>query len=459
MDIDFVIAATGARPVGEFGPRELAGVSTDTRTLSPGELFVALKGPRFDGHEFAAQALAKGAAGVMVEREIGELKGLQLVVDDTLLALGELARAWRKRWGGKVVAITGSNGKSTTKEMAALVLGRRWKVLKNPGNYNNLIGLPLTLLRLRPSYDVAVVELGTNHPGEIARLGEIAGPDVAVVTNIAPAHAGPLGGIEGVAREKSSLYARLGPAGVGIINADDQRLRPLAETLGCRVVSFGLGKGADVLGRDISALGSRQAFTLEMPGHDPVRVRLACPGRHNVLNALAAAAVGHAMGLGPGQVLEGLEEFRPLPGRLNLVWCGEGGPLVVDDTYNANPASLQGALEALGVIASGRPRALVLGDMMELGEESQMWHEQAGRMAAESGCKVVVGVGEFAEAVAEGANRAGAKISLATGNHEQALKALGEVVGEGWVVLVKGSRAMAMERVVEGLRQMSWEER
>ncbi len=456
LDHQFVMEATGAALQGRPPQGGFAGVSTDSRRVRPGQLFVALKGPNFDGHRFVSDALAKGAVGALVEQGFSQETGgdaCLLVVPDTLRALGDLAGAWRRQQKTLVCGLTGSNGKTTTKEMLAAILGRRHRVHKNPGNYNNLIGLPLTLLELTPEHGACVVEMGMNAPGEIARLTEIASPQVGLITNVGPAHIGPLGSLEAVARAKTELFRGLEGGATAVVNLDDPLLAPWREWLSCRVVTFGRREGAELRARDLAALGGRQAFTLELPGGEAVRPRLAVPGEHNVMNALAAAAAAWTLGLGAEEIKAGLEEFAPLPGRLSVV-KGATGPWLLDDTYNANPTSVRAGLQALEVIAAGRRMGLILGDMLELGAHSAELHRQTGRDAAQAGCRVVLALGEFAPQVAEGARQGGVDpaLALAFSERRELIHKAREIFGPNDVVLVKGSRGMAMEEVVQAVK-------
>ncbi len=462
LTADFVARALDTAVVGRPPQGAFGGVSTDSRSVAAGELFVALAGPSFDGHDYVDAALAAGAAGAVVRRDFvpaADPGACRFPVDDTLRALGELAGAWRREHSALVAAVTGSNGKTTTKEMLAAILGQRHREHKNQGNFNNLVGLPLTLLALEPSHTVCITEMGMNAAGEIARLTEIASPEVGVITNVGPAHLGSLGSLEAVAAAKTELFTGLSPAACAVVNLDDPWLAPWAERLDCRVLTFGFGPRADCRAYDISAVGTRQAFSLQMPQGPAVRVRLAVPGRHNVANALAAAAAAWALGQGSQAIVAGLESFKPVKGRLNLSWV-PGGPLLVNDTYNANPASLAGGLQALKDIASGRRMALILGDMLELGPEAGRLHHQAGAAAVGGGCRVVLALGRFAGEVAAGARGAGleAQSARAFDDLDQLVQAALGLLGEGDVVLVKGSRSMGMERAVARLEEMPWGE-
>ncbi len=454
LDAAFVLRATGAALAGRPPAAPLAGVSTDTRTLAPGELFVALKGPNFDGHAFLARAAAAGAAAAVVAADCRPPEGLTLPlfrVADPLAALGDLAGAWRREFTLPVAAITGSSGKTTSKEMLASILATRHRVLKNQGNFNNLIGLPLTLLTLGPAHDAAVLEMGMSARGEIRRLASLTAPGVGLVTNVGPAHVGLLGSLEAVAAAKAELYEELAPSATAAVNLDDPFLAPLAGRLACRVVTFGQGGEAMVRGADLAALGSRQAFNLYLPDGQAVRPRLPVPGRHNVQNALGAAAAAWALGLSPAEIKAGLEAFTPLPGRLTVV-KGKYGPWLLDDTYNANPASVAAGVQALSVIAAGRPMGLVLGDMKELGGFADRLHYETGLAAARGGCRVVLALGEHAAEVVRGAREGGAEVAEAFCDRDRLASRGRELFSERDVVLVKGSHSMAMDQVVTLLR-------
>eukprot|EP01022_Parablepharisma_sp_SALTPOND_P024759 TRINITY_DN5546_c0_g1_i5.p2 TRINITY_DN5546_c0_g1~~TRINITY_DN5546_c0_g1_i5.p2 ORF type:complete len:529 (+),score=249.72 TRINITY_DN5546_c0_g1_i5:78-1664(+) len=451
LDAAMVLQATGAQARGECPVLPFTGASTDTRTIQAGELFVALSGPNFDGNEFLGQAFEQGAAAALVRRGAQAPDGnghCLLEVEDTLKALGDLAAAWRREHSALVAAITGSNGKTTTKEMLGAILRQRHQVLATKGNLNNLIGLPLTLLGLREAHTACVVEMGMNAPGEIARLTQIAAPEAGVITNVGPAHLGMLGSLEAIAAAKGELFEGLSPAATAVVNLDDPLLAPAAASLPCRVVTFGLDSAADITAGGLTDLGPRQSFVLDLAG-EQVKVRLAAPGRHNVMNALAAAATAWSLGQGAEAVSAGLEAFAPVPGRLNLLGR-PGGPAVVDDTYNANPASVASGLAAAAAMAQGRALALVLGDMKELGEYAPALHRETGRLAARLGCRLVLAVGEHATEVAAGAREEGlaAESAVAFAAMAELLAAAPGLLAEDYLVLVKGSRSMAMEQVV-----------
>ncbi len=433
---------TGGRLEG--ADATFSGVSTDTRTLAAGELFVCLRGPNFDGHEFIDAAVEKGATGALVEQVTQALPCV--VVPDALRALADFAAAWREAFHIPVVAVTGSNGKTTVKELLASILRTRGPVLATRGNLNNQIGLPLTLLGLDAQHAAAVVEMGTNGPGEIALLARIAHPDVAIVTNASRAHLEGLGTVEAVAEEKGALFSALANGGVAVVNADDPHAplwRQLAGTR--RRLEFGLEAAADVTVRpgslEMDADGSR--FVLLAPqGHLPVHLPL--PGRHNVMNALAAAAAAFAVGFSVEDVAAGLEQARAVPGRLQTRALA-GGSVVVDDTYNANPASLHAAVDWATTVHE--PVWLVLGDMKELGPGGREYHAEAGRHARAAGVARLFAVGELAAVAAH---------EFGDGAHAYAdvtalIEDLQASMEAGVMILVKGSRSMRMERVVAAL--------
>ncbi|WJW75012.1 UDP-N-acetylmuramoyl-tripeptide--D-alanyl-D-alanine ligase [Thiohalobacter sp. IOR34] len=419
-----------------------AGVSTDSRSLEPGNLFVALVGERFDGHAYLQQAAERGAAAAAVSRELNPVLPL-LRVADTRRALGELAGHWRRRFDLPLVAVTGSNGKTTVKEMTAAILGVGRRVLATRGNLNNDIGVPLTLFRLDGRHQAAVIEMGANHPGEIALLTGIAAPSVALITNAAPAHLAGFGDLAGVAEAKGEIFAGLGPHGVAVINADDRfapRWRALAA--GHEILDFGLEAPAAV-SADWRPVEAGSELRLRTP-QGRVELRLPLPGRHNVMNALAATAAALAAGAGLDEVQQGLSGLRAVAGRLRFL-AGRQGARLIDDSYNANPASLGAALEVLR--AQPGEHWLVLGEMGELGGDARALHAEAGRQARASGVSRLFGLGPLA-AEAVRAFGAGARMYDAL---DALLEDLGAALDPDKTVLVKGSRSMRMERVVEAL--------
>jgi UDP-N-acetylmuramoyl-tripeptide--D-alanyl-D-alanine ligase len=431
--------ALGARWAGE--DVLLQGVSTDTRALQAGQLFVALHGPHFDGHDYLAEAKAKGAAACMVEKPLADCPAL--IVGDTRLALGKLARAWRRRFAMPLVAVTGSNGKTTVKEMLASILGQQDNTLATRGNLNNDIGLPLTLFGLDVRHISAVVEMGANHAGEIAYLTRLAEPNVAIITNAAPAHLEGFGSLEGVAEAKGEIFQGLSETGTAIINADDQFAplwRELAKTK--NQLTFGLHQSADISARwQAGDRGSQLQVTT--PGGD-MECRLALLGEHNVMNALAAIAAAQAVGTPLNAIRVGLERMQPVPGRLQLK-SGLNGSRIIDDTYNANPASLAAAIQVL----AGFPgkRILVLGDMGELGEDTITLHAEAGRAAKAGSIDVLYTAGAMAKTAAQAFGKGAHQFEDQTA----AIAALQSELSPNVTVLLKGSRLSHMERIADAL--------
>lgn len=417
------------------------GISTDTRTLEAGNLFVALRGPHFNGEDFLEQAREKGAAAALVQERRELLP--TLAVADTRLALGRLARAWRERFAIPVVGITGSNGKTTVKEMTAAILARCGNPLVTRGNLNNDIGVPLTLARLGADHNTAVIEMGANHPGEIGYLTDLARPTVGLVNNAGPAHLEGFGSLTGVAEGKGELFSHLPEGATAIINTED-RFAPLWRRLAGErpVIRFGIEGHADVsadwrgddAGCEMELVTPQGGLSLHLP----------LPGRHNVMNALAATAAALAAGADLEQVRAGLEGLQPVKGRLQRIALADGS-LVIDDTYNANPGSLRAGIE---VLAQGKGvRWLVLGDMGELGEKGELLHQQMGKLARQAGLDHLFAIGPLAGAAAE---------VFGTGAVRCAdMDALNAALQEFWTpgvkLLVKGSRRMGMERVVQAL--------
>jgi UDP-N-acetylmuramoyl-tripeptide--D-alanyl-D-alanine ligase len=417
------------------------GVSTDSRQLQAGNLFVALQGSNFDGHDYVDRALEQGAAAAAVSRPVASDLPL-LEVADTRLALGRLAGHWRSRFDLPVIAITGSNGKTTVRAMTQAILECAGTTLSTQGNLNNDIGVPLTLFRLVAEDRYAVVEMGANHPGEIDYLARIARPTIAVVTNAGPAHLEGFGDLDGVAHAKGELFACLGSGDTAVINADDRYAGLWRELAGdSRVVDFGLSGEAAVTA-DWKGDAAGSDVKLHTPAGE-LAVRLALPGRHNVMNALAATAAALAAGVGLECIGRGLETLQPVAGRFNIHNL-PGGVTVIDDTYNANPESLSVAIDVLAM-ADGE-KWLVLGDMGELGAAAEELHRGAGRRARETGIDRLFTLGELAREAVEGFGG-----GIASRSQAELLEALQAGLHENVHILVKGSRRMRMEQVVERL--------
>ena len=445
MHLSEAAAALDAERSGE--DVTFTSVSTDSRTLKPGALFVALRGTRFDGHAFLEAARQAGAVAAMVDEKFPASRApLPLVrVPDTRLGLGRLAAYWRRRYDIPLVAVTGSNGKTTVKEMIAAILrthcGETAAVLATEGNLNNDIGVPLMLLRLSPVHRYAVIEMGMNHFGEIDYLSRLAAPTVALVNNAHAAHLVGLGSVEGVARAKGEIYGGLAAQGVAVINADDAFAPYWRTVVGQRPrIEFGLEQPAAISGRfEVTAEGT--LLTLSLPTGQ-VTTRLVAMGVHNVRNALAAAAAATALGIPPETIAAGLARFTPVGGRLKPKRAILGATLI-DDTYNANPDSMRAAIDVLAALP-GR-RILVLGDMGELGEEAWRLHGEVGAYARDKGIDVLFCLGENARNMAAQFGRHGRHFERI----EELLADLENLLGPEVTVLVKGSRFMEMERVVK----------
>jgi UDP-N-acetylmuramoyl-tripeptide--D-alanyl-D-alanine ligase len=442
MSLSTIALWTHGRQLG--ADVEVAGVAIDTRQLKPGNLFVAIKGERVDGHDFVADAMARGAAAALVTRRL-DLDLPQVLVDDTALALGDLASAMRAQHHVRVVGITGSNGKTTVKSLVASILSRHGRTHVNAGNFNNELGLPLTLLAMSADTEYAVLEMGAGKPGDISYLAAIARPDIGLVNTVAPAHLERMGSIEGVAETKGALYQALPADGVAIINADDAFARFFAGLAGSRrVIRFGLEHKADV-GADIVEQrvdGSR--FVLST-SHGDAEVALPLAGRHNIANALAAAAIALALEVPLQTIVDGLEQVPVVAGRLNLETM-PGGWVLIDDSYNANPGSVGAAIDTLAL--AGGERWLVLGDMAELGGDARALHAGIGERARKSGIDKLFAVGPLsAAAVASFGVPA-----MHFADKPALVAALRTQLHAGVTCLVKGSRSAGMEQVVAALR-------
>jgi len=437
------------------------GLSTDSRRVVPGHIFLALKGEIYDGHNFLTSAINAGAVGIIVESDTTlskELLHKNLIiinVSSTLKALGDLALWWRKQWGGKVIAITGSNGKSTTKEMAASILSLKTNTMKSPGNFNNLIGLPLTILLLQEHHRLAVLEMGMNRAGEIARLTQIADPDIGLITNVAKAHLEGLGDLNGVIRAKGELLRVMSEESTAILNGDDESYARLASTFQGQILTFGLGKTNYIRAENIKKIGDRaQVFNIYIKGERiPVKINL--PGIHNVFNALGAAAMAFCLSTSSELIAQGLGNFSPLKGRLYFIDLN-GGIRIIDDTYNANPSSLRAALKSIKDV-KGKKQGLVigLGEMMELGKGSPRYHFDAGQLVADMGARYLVVMGEHGRNVIEGACKGGMDIKqthIAT-THAEMSDSIKVNIRKGDIVFIKGSRKVSLDEVVENISE------
>ena len=421
------------------------GISTDTRSLVDNQLFFALRGPRFDAHEKIDEAAVAGAAGAVVERACQVPMSL-IHTSDSRRSLGCLARNWRTRFQVPVLAVTGSSGKTTVKEMLASILRVRGKTLATKGNLNNDIGLPLTLFGLSGEHDFAVIEMGANQPGDIAWLSEIARPTVGVITLVAPAHLEGFGDLETVARAKGEILSGLDPDGIAVINYRDQFAQMWFEMAADRrVITF--GEGGMIHGDATIDEGQRTSFRLHTDIGD-VDATIAYRGRHNVDNALAAAAVARAVDSDLESIRIGLERASPVPGRLQLR-RGIGGVRLIDDSYNANPVSLQAALDVLAEEAG--EKWLVLGDMAELGDESESYHREAGRAALRAGVDKLFAIGEWAQFAVHEFDKPAKHLRDRDALVEVLTQAVRQAAAPNITILIKGSRVMALDELADAL--------
>jgi UDP-N-acetylmuramoyl-tripeptide--D-alanyl-D-alanine ligase len=439
------IASLAAGSLFGSGSGVVTAVSTDTRSIQPGQLFVALKGERFDAHDFLGTALAQGATAALVERVNPQLSQLpQIQVPDSLSGLQTLARNYRQKLRVPIVGITGSNGKTSTKEMVASVLGERFSVTKTIGNLNNHIGVPLSVLRFEHQHQVAVLEYGMNHSGEIAELVRIASPQHAIVTNVGVAHIEFLGTREGIAREKSILAESVKEEGTVVLNANDDFSDWIAARCRGHVVAVGFEKG-QIRALDIKHGPDGEEFTVASQ-KETVRVHLPVLGEHMVLNALQAIGIGLAFGLSLPECAAGLAKTALPSGRLQVKALG--GISIVNDAYNANPDSMIAALKAVANLPANGRRVAALGAMGELGPESLVSHERVGKAVAEHGFDVLIAVGERAYPIARSAVAAGLTQSRTVKSNAEAADVLNTILEPGDLLLLKGSRSAAIDQII-----------
>lgn len=434
---------------GDFDRRATAlGYSIDSRTIAPGELFFAVKGERLDGHDYVQAALEKGAVGAVVAhgqlQRFPQKRGL-LVVDETLLALQSLAAAVRRLWGKKLIGVTGSAGKTTTKELIAYVLSTRFRVLKSEGNLNNHFGLPLQLLRLEPEHDIAALEMGMSHAGEITALTRIAHPEIGVVTNVAPVHLGFFRSIADIARAKYELIAALPAGGTAVLNADDPYVSQFGRDFHGTVIMYGSEHAAAVRAQNIRSRGLEGESFDVLTEKGTLLAQLPLIGRHNVYNALAAVAVGLHEGVTPTDAVSALARIAPADKRGEVI--RRNGITVINDCYNSNPKALDGMVDALSQLPADR-RIVVAGEMLELGDAAPDLHRASGRHIAERKIDVLIGVRGLAEYMVEEARKGGVTAQLLA-TPEQAGQWLAAETRKGDAVLLKASRGVKLERALE----------
>lgn len=465
--VEEICEVLSVRPPAGVTPQDLKQrirrVVTDSRLVRKGDLFIAFQGERFDAHTFVPKVLAQGAVCAIVQEDYRlppapKRTGVPMLlgVRDTLESYQRLATHYRNRFPIPVIAITGSNGKTTTKEMVAQVVAQRWKTLKTEGNLNNRIGVPQTLFQLAPRHQAAVIEMGVDQQGQTARLCEIARPTIGVITNIGPDHLEFFGSMEGSAQAKAELLDHLPQDGAVVLNADDEYFDYLAARAQCRVVAFGVSPKAAIRAANIRVdEKGGTVFGLVVPGKSrQTEIRIRTQGQHNVSNALAAAAVGYALGLSGTAIAEGLAKFRPAAMRSQISFSH--GVQVVNDCYNANPASMKAAVQLLAELGRGKRSIAALGDMLELGTDSKRMHREVGAFLAAQGIGHLLACGVLGRELAEGARQAGMASDSITELPDAAAAAvaLARMVRQGDVVLVKASRGMRMEQVVDALTGM-----
>lgn len=450
FDLERIARIVGGEFSGKKVNCELEGVCTDSRNMVPGALFVPLRGGRFDGHDYLSQAVKNGAAACLSEQVVEGLNVPVVRVADTLRALGDIAAAHRLQLRGPLIAITGSAGKTTTKEMLAGILARVAPGLKTFGNFNNLIGLPLTLLRIEKDHQWAVVEMGTSALGEIERLTEIAQPTIGIITNVGEAHLETLHGLDGVSRAKGELYAGL-RGGTAVINLDDQRVARLPVANGVKKRTFGLSELADVRAENIRVESGSIRFDLLASGQRQ-QVSLSVPGVHNVHNALAAAAAALELEVSVDNIVKGLAAFVPVQGRMNLFPLPCGGYLL-DDSYNSNPLSARSALDALNALKGRGRKIAILGDMLELGEDAQPLHQALGERVAQV-ADLLVAVGRHGDQLELGALKGGMRKEQVykVPHVNAAIDLMKDCRRTGDRLLVKGSRGVQLDRLVQVLK-------
>src|SRR5277367_2716441 len=449
MNLTLARIAVFVSAAGSFDPELLArGYSIDSRSVGPGQLFFAVKGERLDGHDFVESALEKGAIAAVVRKDqLGRYprETRLLAVDDTLVGLQTLATAVRKLWGKPLIAVTGSAGKTTTKEAIAHVLSARFRVLKSEGNFNNHFGLPLMLLKLEPEYDVAVIEMGMSHAGEIRALARIAQPEIGVVTNVAPVHLEFFDSIAGIARAKYELIESLPASGTAVLNADDEYVSQFGRDFKGKVIKYGTGATADVRAENVQTRGAEGSeFDVIMAGGRE-HARLPLVGEHNILNALAAVSVGLARGLKAAEAVGALATLAPPDKRGQVLQLGN--ITVINDCYNSNPKALHAMVDALAAMPAKR-RIVVAGEMLELGPAAEELHRSAGAHAAERKIDVLLGVRGLAQAMVEGARKAGTPAEFVA-TSEEAGEWLAREARDGDVVLLKASRGVKLEKALE----------
>lgn len=447
-----ILLATGGKLLSGNKETVFKNISTDSRKIKPGDLFIPIVGEKFDGHDFIDASFDSGASGALTQKDTVASEGKTLIkVENTLKALQDVARFYRGRFRIPVVGVTGSVGKTSTKDMVASVLGKRFNVLKTEGNFNNEIGLPLTLFNLENCHEAAVIEMGMSGFGEIGRLTRIAAPDIAIITNIGMSHIEKLGSRENILKAKLEILEGLSGNGLVVLNGDDDMLSGLKGKLGFRTVFYGMGDGNDYRAQNVKNLGENgTSFNISLGGRE-YAVHVTVPGIHNVSNALAAIAAGTELGVPVESMIEGIREFSPGKLRLNII--SHKGFKIINDTYNASPQSMESAINVLKDIAGNGRTIAVLGDMLEMGDWAPKAHMDVGKFAVSRGVDYIITVGKNAGYIAKGAFDEGFNPEniFSFNENNEAAEFIRDFVADGDVVLVKGSRGMKMEQIVERL--------
>jgi len=456
-----ILKATDGIVISGAIDRIFCGVSTDTRQIHRGNLFIPLKGEKFNGHDFIADAVKTGAAGFLIQRGSEDKipqrleDAVVISVEDNLKALGDIANFWRRHCKATIVAITGSSGKTTTKEMIATIAGLSKNVSKASGNFNNLIGLPLSIFRINERHEIAILEMGTNAPGEIGRLTRIAEPDIGLVTNIGPAHLEGLKSLDMVREEKMDLFRNMAESGIAVINLDDKKLLISDADWRGEKVTFGLNTNADVSAEKIKTRGVQGvSFTIKI-GEFRQDIKMSTVGSHNIYNALAAAASSWALGIEYQTICQGLTAFQPVSGRMEIHRLNNGA-FIINDTYNANPASFRAALETLKNLKGDHESTVIMGDMLELGDQAEELHEGIGSLMADTEVGTIFLRGRLSPATAAGAlkkNMPKDQVFFFE-KPEEILSRLSSYVKEGDWILVKGSRQTKMEDTVGAIIEL-----
>ncbi|MEM7008866.1 MAG: UDP-N-acetylmuramoyl-tripeptide--D-alanyl-D-alanine ligase [Thermodesulfobacteriota bacterium] len=454
LNLDFILQATSGKLLSGKSGTVFSGVSTDTRKITKDQIFFALKGENFNGENFVEEAFQKGAAGAVIEGELNSNQNEKVLIQvpSSLKALGDLASGWRMSFTDlKLAAITGSNGKTTTKEMAWSIVSQKYNTLKNTGNFNNLIGLPLTLFELNDTYPAAVVEVGMNDFGELERLAEIARPDIGTITNIGHAHLEKLGGLDGVAKAKGELVQNFTQDNIFVVNLDDPRVKRIADSLDCQKITYAINSddamitASEIESGDLSSI----RFNITLEG-EKFPAEITGIGLHNVSNALCASGIGHAFGCSVTQIQDGLSSYVPTNMRLEVIDVPQGFK-VINDSYNANPDSMKKAVDELVRLNKNGNTIAVLGDMLELGEGSENEHVELGKYALNSGVNNLIAYGRFSDKILEGFGNS--NNGFAADSHQKAATILQDLATPLDLVLVKGSRGSKMELVIKALNE------